>query len=128
MFLLQPHAVHMLAQIVIGSVWVFHGVYSKLLNGIPRHRLIVGTILGKERAQPATRIIGTLEFLLGVWVFTGWGPVWCAFIQTMAIVAMNWLEIRLARRLLISAGGMLLLNFGFLSLVWWWATFAPPVG
>jgi len=128
MSLLQPHAIHLLAQIVIGSVWVFHGLYSKMLNGIPRHRLIVGKILGNERAQFATRIIGALEILLGVWAFTGWQPVWCASIQTAAIIAMNLLEILLARELLISAIGMLILNFGFLSLVWWWATFKQNGG
>src|SRR3984957_19503326 len=103
MSLLQPHAIHTLAQIVIGSVWVFHGIYSKILNGIPRHRLIVGKILGKERAQIATRTIGALEFLLGMWAFTGWQSVWCASIQTTAIIAMNSLEILMARELLISA-------------------------
>jgi len=124
MYLLQPDRLHGPAQIVIGSVWVFHGLYSKILNGIPRHRLIVGKILGMRRAQVATRAVGVLELLLGVWAFSGWQPVWCASIQTAAIVAMNSLEILLARELLISAVGMLILNCGFLSVVWWWATFA----
>ena len=128
MSFLEPHSVHTLAQIVIGSVWVFHGLYSKILNGIPRHRLIVGRILGQERAKTSTRIIGTLEFLLGIWAFTGWQPVWCASVQTTAIIAMNSLEIWLARELLISAIGMLILNLGFLSLVWWWATFTQSTG
>lgn len=123
MSLLRPDELHNLARIVIGSVWVFHGVYSKLLDGIRRHRLIVGKILGQRRAFVATKMIGTLELLLGVWAFTGFQPVWCASVQTAAIVAMNLLEIWLARELLISAFGMLILNFGFLSLVWWWATF-----
>ena len=124
MFLSHPGRLHVLAQIVIGSVWVFHGLYSKIFNGIPRHRLIVEKILGMGRAQVATRAIGAMEFLLGVWAFSGWQTVWCASIQTAAIVAMNSLEILLARELLISAIGMLVLNCGFLSLVWWWATFA----
>jgi hypothetical protein len=123
--ILQAQSVHALAQIMIGSVWVFHGLYSKILNGIPRHRLIVGKILGVTRAPVATRAIGALEFLLGVWAFSGWQPLWCASIQTVAIVAMNTFEILLARELLISAIGMLVLNCGFLSLVWWWATFLP---
>ena len=45
--------------------------------------------------------------------------------QTAAIVAMNSLEIFLARELLISALGMVILNLGFLSLVWHWALLAP---
>ena len=121
----QSETFHVVAQIVIGSVWVFHGLYSKILNGIPRHRLIVGKILGPANAAMLTRTIGLLELLLGVWVFTGWQPVGCAAVQTAAIVAMNSLEIFRARELLISAIGMVILNLGFLSLVWHWANFAP---
>lgn len=122
---LRSETFHMLAQIMIGSVWVFHGLYSKILNGIPRHRLIVGKILGTEKAGTATRAIGLLEVLLGLWAFTGWQPVPCAVVQTAAIIAMNSLEIFLARELLISAIGMVILNLGFLVLVWHWASFVP---
>ena len=122
---LRSEAVHTAAQIVIGSVWVFHGVYSKILNGIPRHRLIVGKILGTAHAGIATKAIGVLEMLLGIWAWTGWQPVGCAVVQTAAIVAMNSLEIFLARELLISAVGMVILNAGFLAVVWYWASFAP---
>ena len=116
---------HVVAQIVIGCVWIFHGLYSKILNGIPRHRLIVGKILGAANAAIATKTIGLLEVLLGFWALTGWQPVGCALVQTMALVAMNTLEIFLARELLISAIGMVILNAGFLLLVWHWAIFTP---
>ena len=122
---LRSDGFHVFGQILIGSVWIFHGLYSKLLNGIPRHRLIVGKILGAANAGIATRTIGLLEVLLGLWAFTGWQPVVCAVVQTAAIVAMNTLEIFLAAELLISASGMVILNLGFLSLVWHWAIFAP---
>jgi hypothetical protein len=122
---LQSDTFHTAAQVVIGSVWVFHGLYSKILNGIPRHRLIVGKILGAANAGIATRAIGLLEVLLGFWAFTGWLPVGCAAVQTAAIVAMNALEIFLAVELLISAVGMVILNLGFLTLVWHWALFVP---
>ncbi len=111
-------------QAVIGSVWVFHGLYSKLLNGIPRHRLIVGKVLGDEVAGPATKIIGCLEVLVGVWAFSGFARADCAAAQTLAIVSMNALEIALARSLLISASGMVILNLAFLATIWRWATFA----
>jgi hypothetical protein len=124
-FFFRSETFHIAAQIVIGSVWVFHGLYSKILNGIPRHRLIVGKILGNANAGIATKGIGVLEMLLGLWAFTGWQPVGCAVVQTAAILGMNSLEIFLARELLISAIGMVILNVGFLSLVWYWASFAP---
>ncbi len=108
--------------IPIGSVWIFHGLFSKLAGGIPRHRLIVERILGEPAAGPATLAIGSLEVLLGLWVFSGWKRRLCAMVQTAALVAMNSLEIALARDLLISAPGMVVLNLAFIALIWYWAT------
>lgn len=106
---------------MIGAVWIFHGLYSKILNGIPRHREIVARILGERRAVWLTRLIGGGEVLLGLWVFTGVAPLLCAGVQTLGLVAMNALEIRRARDLLISPWGMVALNAGYLALVWTWA-------
>lgn len=111
----------MAAGILIGSVWGFHGLYSKLLDGIPRHRLIVGRILGESLAGPATVAIGLLEVGLGLWAFTGRKRIACATVQTLAIASMNTLEILLADDLLISAFGMVALNAAFLGVVWFWA-------
>lgn len=116
---------YILIQILIGCVWVFHGFYSKILNGIPRHRLIVGEILGATNSGVFTKIIGLMEVSLGVWTFTGWQPVECAAVQTLAIIVMNTLEIIFARKFLISAIGMVVLNLVFLTLVWVWAFSTP---
>ncbi len=118
---LQSDISHTIAGVLIGSVWVFHGLYSKILDRIPRHRLIVARVLGERFARPATKLIGGGEILLGVWVFTGWQPLVCAAVQTAGLVAMNVFEILLAGDLLISAAGMVILNLGFLALVWRWA-------
>ena len=116
---------HKLLTVLIGSVWVFHGLYSKVSNGIPRHRQIVGRILGEGIADRATLVIGILEISLGLWIFSGLGRRTCALVQTLALVSMNLLEILLARELLISAAGMVALNLGFISLIWYWAGFSP---
>ena len=112
-------------QILIGCVWLFHGFYSKLLNGIPRHHLIVRKILGASHSGVFTKVIGLLEVSFGIWAFTGWQPVGCATFQTLAIITMNTLEITLARELLISAIGMVILNLIFLTLIWFWALSIP---
>ena len=114
-------------RILIGSVWVFHGLYSKLLDGIPRHRLIVARVLGDDLAVIATRAVGIAEILLGLWAFSQRWPRTCAAVQTLAIVTMNTLEIARAPDLLISAPGMVALNLGFLALGWYSAT-RPPYG
>lgn len=125
LYFLHSQNSQFLIGIAIGSVWVFHGLYSKLLNGIPRHRLIVGRVLGKKLPGTATKLIGLFEVLLGLWVFSGWERTSCAVVQTLALVGMNTLEILLAGDLLISAIGMVALNLGFLSLIWLWAHSAP---
>jgi uncharacterized membrane protein YphA (DoxX/SURF4 family) len=107
------------ARIIVGCVWIFHGLYSKLLRGIPRHRAIVARVLGERHADLATNVIGFGEIGLGVWFMTGWLPLPCAAIQTVALISMNTLEIVLAADLLISALGMLVLNAGLLVLVWY---------
>jgi hypothetical protein len=107
--------------VFIGGVWLFHGCYSKLWNGIPRHRQIVGRILGDRHARALTVVIGLMEAFLGVWVISGRARVLCAVIQTTALVAMNSIEIWLARDLLISPAGMAALNALFIALIWVWA-------
>lgn len=108
-------------RVSIALVWIFHGLYSKILGGIPRHRLIVARILGERIATPATLTIGALEVLLGLWVLSGKRRPACALAQTVAIIAMNTLEILRADDLLVSAAGMIALNFVFLCVVWYWA-------
>lgn len=107
--------------LAIAAVWVFHGLYSKLLGGIPRHRAIVGRVLGEEWASAATIAVGVMEISIGLWVLSGWRRRECALVQTVALIAMNTLEIALARDLLISAPGMVALNAAFLAVVWFWA-------
>ncbi len=120
--ILNSRNFHRFLTILIGSVWVFHGLYSKISDGIPRHRQIVERILGEGLADFATLFIGVSEVLLGLWVFTCLWRKACALVQTLALVSMNFLEILLAKDLLISAPGMVALNLAFLSLVWYWAT------
>lgn len=113
---------HLIPRLVVGAVWIFHGLYSKLLDGIPRHRMIVARVLGEEFAEVATVVVGLLEVLLGLWVLSRMLPRTCAVVQTLALLAMNSLEIARAPDLLVSAPGMLLLNAGFLALAWYGAT------
>jgi hypothetical protein len=111
-----------LAGIFIGGVWIFHGLYSKIFDGIPRHKMIVGRILGEPLADLATPCIGMMEVLLGCWAIWGRHRKINASIQTLGLISMNTLEIILARDLLISAAGMVALNLCFIALIWWWAT------
>lgn len=108
-------------RVAIAAVWIFHGLYSKILDGVPRHRLVVARILGDHYARPLTLAIGAGEIPLGLWVLSGRRTRACALFQTLALVAMNTLEILLANELLISAPGMVALNLILLGAAWWLA-------
>ncbi len=107
--------------ILIASVWIFHGLYSKLLDGIPRHGLIVARILGDSLAEIATPLIGIGEILMGCWVLSGRYRRSAAALQTLALIPMNTIEIILAPDLLLSPVGMVALNLCFIAFIWWWA-------
>ena len=111
-----------LAGAAIGGVWVFHGLYSKLLNGIPRHREIVARVVGEEFATPVTKLVGIGEVFLGLWTWSSRARKACATTQTAALASMNTLEIARAKDVLISAPGMLLLNTALIAATWVWAT------
>mgnify|MGYP003383186007 CR=1 FL=1 len=121
MTFLQSADALLFAQWLIGGIWIFHGLYSKLLRGIPRHRQIVARVLGERHADLATNLVGLAEVALGIWTLTGWHRVPCAAVQTVALISMNALEIALAVDLLISAIGLLVLNAAFLTVIWNWA-------
>lgn len=111
----------LLLRVLIGGVWIFHGLYSKLLDGIPRHREIVGRVLGDDISGRLTPVIGVVEIVLGIWVLTARWPRACALVQTAALVAMNALEIVFARELLISPAGMVAANLLLIASAWWLA-------
>lgn len=103
----------------IGGVWLFHGIYSKILVGIPRHQLIVARILGPDMAMPITFLIGIGEVLIAAWWLSGKFQRTCAAFQTLILASMNFLEIRLANDLLLSAVGMVFLNIILVCSAWY---------
>lgn len=87
--------------IFITLVWLINGLYCKLLNGVPRHQLIVARILGPTHAGVLTKTIGILEIGMSAWVLSGILPVACVWWQIGLITIMNTIEYFLARDLLL---------------------------
>ena len=118
--LLQSNAVFIFSTALIAAVWATFGIYFKVLNRVPRHRLIVERILGKQNGH-LVLLIGLGEIVMSIWTLTRWERPICAAVQTLLIVSMNTLEILLAKDLLLSAPGMIALNSLLLGIVWNWA-------
>jgi hypothetical protein len=106
-------------------VWLIFGVVFKVLGAVPRHRLIVASVLGGPAAGPVAVLIGVAEAAMGLWILSGIRPRTCATVQTIAIATMNALELSLARNLLLAPIPMVCTNAAFLALVWYCALKAP---
>ncbi|MEC5142449.1 DoxX-like family protein [Chitinophaga sp. 212800010-3] len=103
----------------IALVWLINGLYCKLLNGVPRHELIVARILGPESAPLLTRIIGFLEILMAVWIISGIRSRWCAVLQILLVAVMNVIEFIWAPDLLLFGRINIIVAAAFISLIYW---------
>lgn len=108
-----------LLTLVTALVWLLFGLAFKVFGLVPRHRLIVAAMVGDAAAGPITLIIGAGETALALWILSGFYPRLCATFQTLAIAAMNTLEITFAKNLLLSPILMVVANIGFLVAVWY---------
>lgn len=72
-----------------------------MLNGVPRHQLIVARILGSDYAYLLTKAIGFSEILMAVWVISRIRSRPCAITQILLVAAMNSIEFMFAPDLLL---------------------------
>jgi len=86
---------------LIALVWLANGLFCKVLNLVPRHRQIVGTILGSSHAGLFTIAIGVAETCMALWILTGIKPRLNAICQAVIIAVMNILEFLLVPGLLL---------------------------
>ena len=108
---------NLLITIFITTVWLINGLLCKVLNLVPRHRMIVGRILGEPFAGPATRIIGLLEIGMFIWILSGIKSRWCAWTQILIVAAMNLLEFKLVPDLLLFGRGNIILASVFIAVI-----------
>ena len=77
---------------LICLVWFVNGLIFKLLDLVPRHRIIVSEILGAEYASFLTLAIGVGEIMVVAWIVSGIKPRYCALFQMTMVGAMNIIE------------------------------------
>lgn len=92
---------HALLTIGFAGVWFVNGLFCKVLNLVPRHRMIVARILGAQYAPVATLAIGLLELLMVGWILSGIRPRLCAGTQMAVVAAMVPMECLLTPDLLL---------------------------
>jgi hypothetical protein len=107
-------------RISLAMVWIYQGLWLKLLGGTPRHRAILESVpyLSPAAAHTALALLGAAECVLGIWVLSARRPRAAAAAQTALLAVMNAGGILWAGREIPDIPGMLLLNFAFLTLAW----------
>lgn len=107
-------------RVSIAAVWLYEGLWCKVLGMMPSQLAIVVELPGfsRERAMALWKSVGAVEIFLGLWVLTGVHPGWCAMGEVALLVVMNANALVWARHLVFDPVGMVLKNLSFLMLVW----------
>jgi DoxX-like protein len=115
--LLPPH---WLIRIAVSAVWLYEGLWCKLLQGEPRQRQVVVAVpwLGPRVGLYFLNALGAVEVGLAAWALSGTAPVPCAMAQTALLVTLNANGLLWARHIIHDPAGMVVKNFAFLVLVW----------
>jgi uncharacterized membrane protein YphA (DoxX/SURF4 family) len=109
-----------LIRAAVAAVWLYEGLWCKLLRGEPREFEVVKAVprYGQRFGVPFLMALGTVEVALGVWVLIGVAPLWCALAQTFLLVTLNANGLLWARDVIHDPRGMVVKNFAFLMLAW----------
>jgi len=109
-----------MARAAVASVWLYQGLWCKLMARCPSHAAIVsalpqpfGTI-----ATPLLITIGSFEVLLAIWVVSGWRSRVAAAAQTGLLLLMNGGGLIWGRSAIADPAGTVLDNVVLLTLVW----------
>jgi uncharacterized membrane protein YphA (DoxX/SURF4 family) len=92
---------HQILTYLIATVWLINGLICKVLNLVPRHEQIVGSILGEQHAHIFTTLIGFAEIAMAVWVLLGIFSRFNAIAQIVIVLVMNVIEFTLVPDLLL---------------------------
>ncbi len=104
----------------VAAVWLYEGLYCKLLQGQPREFEVVKAVprYGPRFGVPFLMLLGAVEVAVALWVLSGAAPFLCALTQTGLLVALNTSGLLLARDQIHDPAGMVIKNAAFLVLAW----------
>ncbi len=109
-----------LLHVAVAAVWVYEGLWCKLLGGDPNQLTVVEAVpkLGPKLGALFLKLLGVVEVAMGLWVLARFSPGWCAIAQTALLVTLNANGLLWSRRHIHDPAGMVVMNFSFLVLAW----------
>ena len=107
-------------QIAVAGVWLYEGLWCKLLGGMPHQLDVVEAVpfFGARSANVLLRAIGIVECGLALWVLSGQHPLLAVLAETGLLIGMNTCGLLWSRRHIPDPAGMVVKNFAFLVLAW----------
>jgi hypothetical protein len=109
-----------LIHVAVAAVWLYEGLWCKLLNGEPHQVQVVEAVprFGQSVGRVFLKSLGVVETGLAIWVLSGKSPLVCASVQTALLVTLNTCGLLWARHIIHDPAGMVVKNIAFLVLVW----------
>lgn len=110
----------MIPRLAVALVWLYQGLWCKLLGGCPGHRAIVDAVpwLGERGGEALLYGLGAVETGLALWVLSGRRPRAAALVQTALLAGMNGGGLLWGREHIADPGAMITQNLAFLTLAW----------
>ncbi len=109
---------HKILTWVIAVVWIINGLFCKVLDLVPRHKEIVGRILGYKYSEQLTLLIGFFEICMATWILSGIKMRLNAITQIIIVAIMNGMEYILVPDLLLWGKLNSLFAFLFILLIY----------
>ncbi len=109
-----------LIRVAVAGVWLYEGLWCKLLRGQPHEFEVVKAVpgYGPRFGAPFLMALGAVEVALGAWILSAVAPLACAVAQSVLLVTLNASGLLWSRHLIHDPAGMVVKNFAFLMLVW----------
>ena len=104
----------------VAGVWVYEGLWCKLLGGDPNQVRVVEAVpkWGPKFGRTFLTALGLVELGLGLWALSGYQPLGCAAVQTALLFTLNANGLLWSRHLIHDPAGMVVKNFAFIVLAW----------
>ena len=105
----------------VAGVWLYHGLWCKVLGRCPEQLDIVADVpfFPRTVVKPAVFTLGLVEVSLAAWVISGRRPLLAATAQSALLVGMNGGGLAWARTHIPAPKALIAENVGFTALVWW---------
>ncbi len=114
-----------LLHLAVGGVWLYEGLWCKLLSGEPRQMRVVEAVprYGPRTGAVFLKLLGVVEVGVALWALSDLAPLMCALVQTVLLISLNGAGLLWARHIIHDPAGMVVKNFAFLVLAWVAASF-----